>query len=130
MTSAPRARDGRCQAQARSRGRPCQAPIAVGALCWRHCAATLQPAWTLTLARGELRIWPGKGDRPERRRLRVCSGFAAYELIRRGVITRAVYLPGKSGMSRLFRRLERAGVVLSLEGSGELVRVVRFSVPG
>ena len=123
-----RARDGVCHAQARTRGRRCAAPVAVGTVCWRHGASALRAPWTVTATGGELVAWSDRGDRESRRQALPIRPWAAVELARRGVITRGLFLGATRGFARLLRRMHRAGVRVELE-SGGLVQAYRFEVP-
>lgn len=60
---------------------------------------------------------------------RYVSPWAAAELIRRGIITRALFLASTTKPDRFLRRLEREGIGVQAEGGSELVRAYRFVVP-
>jgi hypothetical protein len=100
----------------------------VGGVCWRHGASALKAPWTLTVAGAELAAFSTRGDRQSRRQALPIRPWAAVELIRRGVITRALFLEATGGFGRVLRRVERAGVRVVRERSS-LVRACRFEVP-
>ncbi len=121
-SSHARARDGRCVALARSRGRPCEAPAAVGSRCWVHGAATIAPPWTLTTTGDSLAIFRASEEADARRRPSRVQRWAAIELARRGVITGALFFAPGRGFARILRRISRAGVRVIPEGGGLVAR--------
>ncbi len=101
----------------------------MGGVCWRHGAAALKPPWTLTSTGAELVAFSDRGDRESRREGLPIRPWAAVELVRRGVITRGLFLEATRGFARLVRRLDRAGVQLVSERrSTSTVRAYRFEV--
>jgi len=128
-SSPSRARGGVCHAQARTRGRRCAAPVAVGTVCWRHGAAALKAPWTVTTTGAELVAFSDRGDRESRRQALPIRPWAAVELARRGVITRGLFLGATKGSARLLRRLDRVGVRVVRAGGSGLVAAYRFEAP-
>lgn len=117
-----RARHGRCTVTTRS-GRPCEAQAAVGGVCLRHGIRSRQPH-TLTAVGAQLYIFP-HGERNLRRgKNRSLIGFAAVELVRRGVIVRAMFT--EQGGRRILRRIAAAGVTVVPEIETRGLRVYRL----
>lgn len=126
----------RCGVWARLHNRICGAPAAVGDRCWYHWGSRgtrgTKPPWTLTATADVLAAHPAHEHPREphvRRQSRELSRWAAKELIRRGIITRAVFLASTTRPDRLLRSLEREGIRVEPEGHSELVRAYRFVVP-
>jgi hypothetical protein len=123
---------GRCKATNRQGGR-CQTTVAVGAVCWRHGAASLRGPLALTFDHGMPLIWPCEkngelGEKTTPDRVRTASSWAAAELIKRGVIIRGYFL--QRGNRRFLARLEREGVRVVVVTTNSLVHVVHFHVAG
>lgn len=86
----------------------------------------------LTSTAESLGAYPGHEHPREphvRRRTRDIRPVAALDLIRRRIITRAVFLASTTKPDRFLRRLEREGIRVEPEGQSELVRSYRFVVP-